>query len=311
MKKSKLIKSLIAFAISVAAVIGCISLVACGGGEDNNAVNSVSLNKPTLSLQVDETETLVATTDPAGATVTWSSSDNAKVEVDQTGKVTAKAVTESAVIITAQAGEKKATCSVTVTAKGGSTVTLGGTFSWQGIIDEMANNISGFNPEVPDKTPLKQDYFTGDNAFLTLTAEASSNVIRGKDAAGKNANLKCVEIKEGALSVTFTGTGTLTVSFASTGGSNTSGMAVKNSAGTCLTGTTTATLVDSTDTLNAGFYQVTGTTAVEVTFNITEAGTYTIWGGIYNADSIKPNGVNNARATRIHTIVMVDNGAQA
>ena len=101
MKKSKLIKSLIAFAISVAAVIGCISLVACGGGDDNNAVNSVSLNKPTLSLQVDETETLVATTDPAGATVTWSSSDNAKVEVDQTGKVTAKAVTESAVIITA------------------------------------------------------------------------------------------------------------------------------------------------------------------------------------------------------------------
>ena len=63
MKKSKLIKSLIAFAISVAAVIGCISLVACGGGDDNNAVNSVSLNKPTLSLQVDDTETLVATTD--------------------------------------------------------------------------------------------------------------------------------------------------------------------------------------------------------------------------------------------------------
>ena len=51
------------------------------------------------------------------------------------------------------------------------------------------------------------------------TGCTSSNVIRGKDAAGKNANLKCVEIKEGALAVTFTGTGTLTVSFASTGGS--------------------------------------------------------------------------------------------
>lgn len=310
MKKSKLIKSLIALAVSIVAAIGCISLVACGGGDDP-AVNSVSLNKPTLSLQVDATETLVATTDPAGATVTWSSSDSSKVEVDQTGKVTAKAVTESAVVITAQAGEKKATCSVTVTAKGGSAVTLGGTFSWQGLVDEMANNLSGFNPETPDKTPLKQDYFTGDNAFLTLTAEASSNVLRGKDAAGKNATLKAIEIKEGALSVTFTGAGTLTVGFASTGGSNTSGMAVKNAAGVCLTGTTTATLIGAEDELNAGFYQTTGTAAVEVTFNITEAGTYTIWGGIYNADSTKPSGVNNARATRIHTIVMVDNGAQA
>ena len=310
MKKSKLIKSLIAFAISVAAVIGCISLVACGGGDDNNAVNSVSLNKPTLSLQVDETETLVATTDPAGATVTWSSSDNAKVEVDQTGKVTAKAVTESAVIITAQAGEKKATCSVTVTAKGGSTVTLGGTFSWQALVDEIANNLAGFNAAAPDGTELKASYFTGDNAFLTFT-ESSSNKLRGPKADGTNSTLKCIEIKDGSLSVTFTGTGTLTIGFSSTGKSSVSGVALKDSTGACLTGTTTATLVDSTDTLNAGFYQVTGTAIPEVTFTITAAGTYTIWGGIYNADSTKPNGVNNARGTRIHTVVMVDNGAQA
>jgi len=338
MKKSKFIKSLVALAVSIVAALGCIGLVACGGGDPE--VNSVSLNKTTLSLAVGANETLVATTDPADATVTWSTSAEATATVDQTGKVTA--VAAGTAVITAKAGEKTATCNVTVTAaqqgggnEGGGNqdppaAKLGGTFSWDALKDAMAEDpdVATANPDFatyPDNTVLKAEYFTGDNAFLTLT-ESSSNKIRGPqwDAANnkvKNADLKCVEIKDGALSVTFTGTGTLTISFSSTGKNNISGLALKNEAGTCLTGTlgelasnVTVNLIDSTDELNAGFYQISSTekaTAATITFNITEAGTYTIWGGKYVADSSKENGINNERGTRIHSIVMVDNGAQA
>lgn len=326
MKKSKLLKSLVALAVSIVAAIGCISLVACGGGE---AVNSVKLNKTSVTLQVNGVETLIATTDPAGATVTWSSSDSAKVEVDATGKLTAKAVTATPVVITAKAGDKSATCNVTVE-EAAPAWPKTNEFSYDALKATIEiDPPTGYNPEAPDSTELKKGYFTGVNAFLTLNKESSSNKLRGKNASGGNASTTCIEIKDGALSVTFEGAGTLAIGFCSTGSDatkNISGLAVKNAAGTCLEGTfdETATLKPTLITaeadtanngFNAGFYQIGGSTAVVVTFNITEAGTYTIWGGIYekkddpeNAGAYLPN---NKRATRIYSVKMVDNGPQA
>ena len=79
------------------------------------AVTSVTLNKSSLSLKEGDFETLVATVKPDDATdkaVTWSSSDASIATVDNNGKVTA--VKEGSATITAKAGEKSATCSVTV-----------------------------------------------------------------------------------------------------------------------------------------------------------------------------------------------------
>lgn len=78
-------------------------------------VESIELNKTTLTLIKGTTESLVATVKPDNATyeVTWSSSNEAVAAVDQDGKVTA--VGGGEVAVTAQAGEKKATCSVMVT----------------------------------------------------------------------------------------------------------------------------------------------------------------------------------------------------
>ena len=79
------------------------------------AVTSIELNKTNLSLRPDETATLVATVNPDNATdktVTWTSSDSAIATVDDAGKVTS--IKEGSATITAQAGEKTATCSVTV-----------------------------------------------------------------------------------------------------------------------------------------------------------------------------------------------------
>ena len=78
------------------------------------AVTSVTLDLTTLSLTEGETSTLVATvlpTDATDKTVTWSSSDSSVATVSD-GTVTA--IKEGTATITASAGEKSASCTVTV-----------------------------------------------------------------------------------------------------------------------------------------------------------------------------------------------------
>ena len=74
-------------------------------------VSAITLDKTSLELAVNGTHTLVATTTPAGAAVTWSSSDPTVAKVEG-GKVTA--LKDGTATITAKAGEKTATCKVTV-----------------------------------------------------------------------------------------------------------------------------------------------------------------------------------------------------
>ena len=80
------------------------------------AVESITLSKSELQLEKGESEILVAMVKPDNATdktFTWSSSDDAIATVEQSGKVLATGGGEA--IIMAQAGEKTATCKVTVT----------------------------------------------------------------------------------------------------------------------------------------------------------------------------------------------------
>ena len=80
-------------------------------------VNSVTLNKKSLTLNVNESETLTATIMPENATnreVTWTSSKPETAQVDENGKVTALAQ-GTAIITVTTANGKSATCAVTVT----------------------------------------------------------------------------------------------------------------------------------------------------------------------------------------------------
>jgi hypothetical protein len=92
------------------------------------AVEGVSLNKEETNLVIGNTETLVATVSPEGSdaivvdkTVTWKSSNESVATVDSTGKVSAVAVGEATITVTATNGtddtadDKTATCSVKVT----------------------------------------------------------------------------------------------------------------------------------------------------------------------------------------------------
>ena len=77
-------------------------------------VTSVTLSQTSATLEVGNTMTLTATVNPADATdktVTWSTSD-ATVATVVNGEVTAKKI--GTATITAMAGDKEATCSITV-----------------------------------------------------------------------------------------------------------------------------------------------------------------------------------------------------
>ena len=81
-------------------------------------VSSVTVSPSTLALVEGESSELTATVLPSNATdkdVTWSCSPSDYVSVDGNGKVTA--LREGSATVTAMAGGKKGTCSVTVSAK--------------------------------------------------------------------------------------------------------------------------------------------------------------------------------------------------
>jgi len=81
-------------------------------------VESVSLDRTSITLEEEQSTTLVATVKPDDATdksIAWSSSSESIVKVDQNGKVTA--VKEGTATITAKAGNKEATCKVSVQKK--------------------------------------------------------------------------------------------------------------------------------------------------------------------------------------------------
>ena len=80
-------------------------------------VNSVKLNKSTLSLLKGKSETLKATINPSNATnknVTWKSSNTKVAKVDSKGKVTAVGSGSATITVTTIEGKKTSSCKVTV-----------------------------------------------------------------------------------------------------------------------------------------------------------------------------------------------------
>ncbi len=111
--EKKIFKTIVMVFVCATLALGCATFVGCG--DDTPKVNSIKLNKNELILMEKDTEILIATIDPSGISVTWSSSDRAKVIVDQTGKVVGISETTTPVTVTATAGDKSATCTVIVT----------------------------------------------------------------------------------------------------------------------------------------------------------------------------------------------------
>ena len=133
-----------------------------GGDSGSVAVTSVELNKTSTSITVGGTETLTATVKPDNATdksVTWTSSDSTVATVEK-GVVTAVKAGEAT--ITAKAGDKTATCAVTVTV-----------------------------PKIVDLSTLTEDTVVADGYTVTGTL---ANNVKISIAAGATVTLKNASI---------------------------------------------------------------------------------------------------------------------
>ena len=147
-------------------------------------VQSVELNQTTLELKAGNTATLTATVNPESATdktVTWTS-DKPEIAAVEGGTVTAKA--EGTAIITAKAGDKTATCTVTV-AKA----------------DVAVESVT------LDKTSL--DLKTGDNTTLTATVNPESAT--NKDVTWTSDKPEIAAVEGGTVTAKAEGTATITV----------------------------------------------------------------------------------------------------
>ena len=134
-------------------------------------VTSIMLDQTNLILQLGSGVTLVATLSPENAvdkTVTWESSNPAVATVDENGRVTTVGIGEA--VITAKAGEKSATCKVTVNAVPVSSISLDKT--------ELELKIG-------ENYTLVATVGPGNATDKTVTWSSSDTTIATVDASGK------------------------------------------------------------------------------------------------------------------------------
>ncbi|MCB2287247.1 Ig-like domain-containing protein [Clostridium algidicarnis] len=143
-----------------------------------NSIKSVSLNKTTSSLTVGETDTLLATINPANAknkAVTWKSSDDSILTVDAKGTVTA--INEGTAIITVTTVDenKTASCSFTVNPiKNVSSVSLNKTTS-DLIVGQTDTLLATVNPK--DATNKDVKWKSSDDSILTVDTNGTVTAI--------------------------------------------------------------------------------------------------------------------------------------
>lgn len=163
----------------------------------NVEVTGISLNKNSLGLIIGNSSTLTATISPSNATnksVTWSSSNSSIISVDNSGKVTAKAI-GNATITAKTANGKTASATVTSDVKN-ITLTVGNqTISKYGTITStnITVNIDANGYNVPDSLIT---WSAPDTSGYTAPAYMSLN--------GKTATVTARDVWSGTASVPIT-----------------------------------------------------------------------------------------------------------
>lgn len=169
---------------------------------DPVAVEGVSLNKSSLSLIQDASETLIATVTPSNATdksVTWTSSDPGVASVDSTGKVTALAAGSTTITVQTTDGEFTATCTVSVTAK----------------------------VAVTGVSVSPKSYTLNKGQTTTLTATVSPSTATNKNVTWSSNNTSIATVdSEGKVTGIAAGTATITVTTADGGKTDTATITV-------------------------------------------------------------------------------------
>ena len=118
----------------------------------DNPVTGITLDQTSASLKVNESITLTATVSPTNATdktLTWSTSDESVATVSNGVVIAVKTGTAT---VTAQAGDKKATCSITVEATPVTSVTLDRTSASLNVNESITLTATVKPDDATDKT---------------------------------------------------------------------------------------------------------------------------------------------------------------
>jgi len=164
------------------------------------AVTGVTLNKSTLTLDIGDEETLIATVAPANAAnkrVTWTSS-KPDVATVTGGKVSAVDAGTTTITVTTQDGGKTATCNVRVRAP------------------------APGNPSNPSNPPIAVTGVTLNRTALTLavggtetlTATVAPSNATNKSVTWASSNTAVATVSNGTVTGVTTGTATITVTTA-------------------------------------------------------------------------------------------------
>ena len=179
------------------------------------AVTGVTLNKTTLSLEEEKTETLTATVAPENATnkaVTWKSDKTDVATIDADGKITAVKAGSATITITTEDGAKTATCAVTVTAKAPETTAVTG----------VTLNKSSLALTIGNSESLTAAVAPADATNKNVTWKSDKTDIATVDADGK-------------VTAVTAGTATITVTTEDGGKTATCGVTVSNIPPTSIT----------------------------------------------------------------------------
>ena len=143
-------------------------------------VTGVTLDESAITLDVGDTETLVATVAPSDATdtrVTWSSSDSSVASVDSTGLVTGLAGGTATITVTTNDGSYTDTCAVTVNTPG---ITL----------SDNAISVSAGSSETLTATTVPAGATVDWQSDDTAVATVSGGVVTGESAGTANVTAK-------------------------------------------------------------------------------------------------------------------------
>ena len=163
-------------------------------------------------------------------------------------------------------------------------------------IDTKSYSYAALPAATADKA-LTQADLTGVNSFLTILSGSPVVNQRPKTDNG------IIEIRNDALSVTFKGIGELVIGARSTGNSNTSAIAVKDSSGAYMKAAYNDKDVKKADDSNV--YVVSGSGFRELTFKIPAAGVYTIT-TVGSSVTVGGSAIGTGRNTRINKIDLTD-----
>ena len=141
--------------------VAALMVISCSANQQSSKdttihVESVSLDKSSLTLNKGETDRLIATITPDEATektLVWSSSNTDYVEVNQNGIVTAIEAGNATVTVKSKDGAKTARCEVTVTASPDGL----GTFSINAsdfVTSSYANNDGDHSSQCSHESPV-------------------------------------------------------------------------------------------------------------------------------------------------------------